>query len=282
MSIFVVGKTTFNTTSLNCGQMQDVILNDRYKYVFDRKLRRYIINIDGVPSPLYPKQIFKFYGLSLNSLAALHENYFWLSNPKDFNDPFDCNINLVEYPGISFKNAKETHPRNDIGNIGVTCFTEEINEALLWAHYAQNYTGFAIEFNSKTLRVNIDDQSRKHTLNPVLYFDKFISVKHTDSFALEYLLSAKSKNWSYEKEWRFLCDIEKEKPCSRIIFYEPIAVKALYIGYKCFHEHESTFNLIESIFTRKYPKKPVYIVHPHKSKLELCFTKRGYVRNPTS
>jgi len=28
-------------------------------------------------------------------LDALKNNYVYLSNPKDFNDPFDCNRNLI-------------------------------------------------------------------------------------------------------------------------------------------------------------------------------------------
>ena len=261
--------------------MKEIILNDRYKYVYDKRLKRYRINIDGRPSPLYPKRIFKFYSPTLNNVAALHENYFWVSNPKDFNDPFDCNINLVEYEGLDLKHVKDSQARNDLSNVGVTSFTEVIDELLLWAHYAVNYTGFAIEYNSKTFRVNIGDIKRKHSLNPILYFDKFVKVRNTDSFALEYLLSAKSKNWAYEKEWRLLLEINPSNKYDRIVFYQPLAVKALYIGHRMFDQNESVFNLIESIFTRKYPKKPVYIVHPHPTKLELSFTRRSYIPNTT-
>jgi hypothetical protein len=259
-----------------------IFLNDRYKYVFDKRLNRYRINIDGLPSPLFPKKLFKFYSPNLNNVAALHENYFWVSNPKEFNDPFDCNINLVEHEGLNLNHIKDNQARNDLDNIGVTCFTEVIDEPLLWAHYAINYTGFGIEFNSKTFRVNIGDTSRKHSLNPVLYFDQFVKVRNTDSFALEYLLSAKSSNWRYEKEWRLLLELNPKNQFDRIIFYEPIAIKALYVGHRMFDEHQTVFNLIESIFTRKYPKKPIFIVHPHPSKLELCFTKRPRISNPTT
>lgn len=40
--------------------------------------------------------------------------------------------------------------------------------------------------------------------------------------------------------------------------------------------------LIESIFARKYPDKPIYIVYPDPNKLELVFQQRhknGYGKN---
>ncbi len=91
---------------------------------------------------------------------------------------------------------------------------------------------------------------------------------------MEYLLTAKSEKWKYEKEWRLLATIDDSNPFDRIVFYEPIAIKALYIGHKLHDEQESVFNLLESIFMTKYPGKPIYIVYPHPYKLELNFERR--------
>jgi len=104
--------------------------------------------------------------------------------------------------------------------------------------------------------------------------DEFPEVKNTQPFAMEYLLTAKNIRWNYEKEWRFISSIDPDKKNDRIVFYDPIAVKALYIGYRLLDEQESVFNLIESIFTSKYPDKPIYIVYPDPKKLEMVFHKR--------
>ncbi len=252
--------------------MKEIILNEKYKYVYDKELKRLNIHIDGKPCPLKAENLFKFYDTNLNNVAALHENYFWLSKPSDFNDPFDCNVNLIEHENHKELFYDETKP-NAIDGIGITCFTEEINELLLWAHYANNYRGFALEFNTETMRVNMNGK-KKYSLNPALYFDEFISVKNTDKFAMEYLLTAKSERWKYEKEWRLISTIDETKPYDRIIFYEPIAVKALYIGYRLFDEQQSVFNFIESIFLKKYPNKPIYIVYPNPKKLDMVFQER--------
>jgi hypothetical protein len=254
--------------------MKEVILNDKYKYVYDSENKLWRIHTYGNPTLLKPEKLFKFYDTNLNNIASLHEGYFWLSNPSDFNDPFDCNINLVEHDNNIDKKLDTKIKRNNILNIGVTCFTQVINEPILWAHYANNYQGFAIELNPDTLRINLDKSERKSSLNPVLYFDKFIKVKNTDDFAQEYLLTAKSDRWEYEKEWRLLATVDNKKPFNRIVFYEPIAIKAIYIGHRLFDDQLSVFNLIESIFMNKYPDKPIYIVYPHPFKLELKFLRR--------
>ena len=254
--------------------MDDVILNKKYKYVYDSEKNFWRIHINGTPVPFQPEKTFKFYSANLNNVASLHENYFWLSNPKDFNDPFDCNLNLIEHENDVIKSMDVRKKRNDISNIGVTCFTEVINEPLLWAHYTNNYLGFAIEFNSKSITVQLDKNERKCTFNPVLYFDEFIKVKNTDDFALEYLLTAKSEKWSYEKEWRFIASVDDKIPYNRIIYYETCAVKAIYIGHRLFEEQDSVFKLIDSLFMTKYPDKPVYNVYPHPYKLELNFQRQ--------
>ncbi len=254
--------------------MKEVILNKTYKYVYDHENNFWRIHINGIPTPLKPQKLYKFFDTNLLSIASLHENYFWLSNPSQFNDPFDSNINLIEYDNKVNEKLKDTAKRNNIPNIGVTCFSEIINEPLMWAHYANNYYGFVLELNTETIRVHLDKSERRFSLNPVLYFDEFIKVKNTDSFALEYLLTAKSSKWSYEKGWRIITDVNENKEFDRIAFYEPIAIKALYIGHRLFDENESIFNLLESIFMNKYPDKPIYIVHPHSHKLELNFTER--------
>lgn len=252
--------------------MKEIILNKKYKYIYDTENEFWRIHIDGKPTPLKPHKLFKFFDTNLLSIASLHENYFWLSNPSQFNDPFDCNINLVEHENNVHEELDETRKRNGISDVGVTCFSEVINEPLMWAHYANNYNGFVLELNTETIRVHLYE--RVFSLNPVLYFDEFIKVKNTNTIALEYLSTAKSSKWSYEKEWRIIASIDKKKECDRIAFYEPIAIKGLYIGHRLFDENESIFNLVESIFMNKYPDKPIYIVYPHPHKLELKFMRR--------
>lgn len=252
---------------------KEIILSDRYKYLYDEKKKFMWLYIDGFPCPLKPERLYKFYDTNLLSLASLHENYFWLSNPKEFNDPFDCNINLLEFENKENLLMPESRKRNDVSNIGITCFTEVINEPVMWAHYANNYYGFVLELNTEHIRVNLDNRKRK-SLNPVIYLNEFIKIKNTDGIAMEYCLTAKSEKWKYEREWRILASVDDNIQFNRIVFYEPITIKSIYIGHRLFDENQSVFNLIESIFAKKYPDKPIFIVYPDPYKLELNFQQR--------
>jgi hypothetical protein len=249
--------------------MDEEILNEKYKFVYDPEKKFWLIHINGIPSPLKPDKMFKFYAANLNNIASLHEGYFWLSNPREFNDPFDCNINLIDC-----EYYKTGEPKlNNLINIGLTCFTEVLNEPLLWAHYAQDYNGYAIEFDTDVMGIVEENNEKKFELLPVMYFDDFIRVKDTDNYALTYLLSAKSARWEYEKEWRLVASLDEAHPYKRIRFYYPQSIKALYLGYKLLAKQESVFNLIQSIFMTKYPDKPIYLVRPDPYKIELNIIK---------
>jgi len=46
------------------------------------------IKSNGVIQAINPISLYKYFALSEFSLDALENNYVYLSNPKDFNDPF--------------------------------------------------------------------------------------------------------------------------------------------------------------------------------------------------
>ncbi len=131
----------------------DVILNNNYKYVCHD--HGFSIFHNNKPLDLRPKRLYKFYQPSLISIAALYRSEFWLANPAEFNDPFDCSTNLFLHNRDLYKTMDPYARKNDIANIGVTCFTETVYDPLLWAHYTNNYRGFAIEFDSQLKLVPI-------------------------------------------------------------------------------------------------------------------------------
>ena len=56
---------------------------------------RWVLHKNGVAQNTIPNSLYKYYPLTEYSLDALEKAYFYLNNPKDFNDPFDCNYNLI-------------------------------------------------------------------------------------------------------------------------------------------------------------------------------------------
>ncbi len=239
--------------------MEEHKLNERYKFIYDSDNGFRIYDKD-LPFKK-PKKLFKFYDTDLNNVASLHDNYVWLGKPSGFNDPFDCNLNLIKHK----KPIQVNNPSN-LQNIGISSFSEINDELLLWAHYANNYRGFCIEFDPKKLSFFPERNNTKYSLDPVLYFEEFIEVEEAKKYSLQYLLTAKANRWEYEKEWRLISTLNPSESYNRLLFYKLESVKALYIGYRLLNEQESIFNLLQSIFHSKYPGKPIYRVTPNTKK----------------
>jgi hypothetical protein len=223
-----------------------------------------------------PEQVFKYFSINSNLKKTLKENYFWLSKPTDFNDPFDCNENLVLYnltekniEGLvktkvtgrrqerrkkirSYKKQSEVFKKalrstlpDVIRNQGICCFSKTHKNILMWSHYADKHKGICIGFNPRKsmetfplLHVNYE-----HDFKPIEYFsDK--------SDALLNVLITKSADWIYEDEMRILKDFN-----GRLLFKKE-CVQQIIFG--CRTEENDKQLIIELIKNNEY-KNVVFI-----------------------
>lgn len=215
-----------------------------------------------------PDILYKYRCFDSRAISMLSNNQIYFSNPLDFNDPFDClaqenrfinlDENSVEEFGkffynippedftpeknqqliAEFKKLPEIQKRNQqqnshlitfIQNLGVLALSERNDSILMWAHYANNHTGFCIGFKN----------------NLVLDHDKLIKVRYTQERykpiffewlglqvdkerfldkAEEELVCTKYSDWQYEEEWRLVSSADKglrtysENVIDRIVF----------------------------------------------------------------
>lgn len=105
----------------------------------------------------------------------------------------------------------------------------------------------------------------------MIYLEKFVKVKNTDPYCLNYWLTAKLKSWSYEKEWRLISTIPRKN--KRIVGYPPELVKRIFIGHKLADEQRSVYDMVIEMFRDKHPNKPIYVVYPNSDKLKLNLRK---------
>lgn len=92
--------------------------------------------------------------------------------------------------------------------IGVFCMTAAHDSLLMWAHYADKHRGFVIEFNREHAFFN-----RKRGPNDE--FNQLLPVFYSQTRPNDFLVNmdvtsvflTKSKDWSYEQEWRILCPL---------------------------------------------------------------------------
>ncbi|MEA4893630.1 MAG: DUF2971 domain-containing protein, partial [Oscillospiraceae bacterium] len=96
----------------------------------------------------------------------------------------------------------------------VGCLCETNTSVLMWSHYANNHTGFCVEYD---LRNAANDDTAKQNLYPVLYQERSDTQRDDACSGIEYYglyaVLRKSMDWAYEKEWRIVLSFfSMEKP----------------------------------------------------------------------
>lgn len=187
-----------------------------------------------------PEKLYKYESFSVQSLLNIKNQTVFFSSPSGFNDPYDCAIKaelkdpsnedisalrdiylskdwpphvidkLKRSPIDKLKptliraarEANEIVIDTFIKERGVSCFSEVNDELLMWAHYADKYQGFCLEFSTnnelfeKAKKVQYVEQMPK--------LDMYHVYKDNERKQILELFCTKSKAWEYEKEWRVI------------------------------------------------------------------------------
>jgi len=232
----------------------------------------------------YPSHLYKFRPGSTRNIENLRNGNIWLPTLDGMNDPHDGQLDILIDQAVRMHDAIEpivirdpsgaplfspltvysTPPANrnplDIEEkynlevkkfqdfyrkFGIYSLIESSGSPLMWAHYADNSSGFCIEYslyNSKgELYPNSDYFSGIDYVDEYpridLRFLKMAKIGH----CLYQLFGRKEKAWEYEKEWRSFdikakCTKAHPLPISSIIFgsniKEPVAnkIKTIFKG----------------------------------------------------
>lgn len=153
---------------------------------------------------------------------------------------------------------KEPHFRNPHNSAKIACFTESVISKFMWDHYAKGYTGFALEYDFRTIK---ESNYNNHTIElfpviysdekldvteeeEIIYFHDYINRNMLDISILELLNKLypinqlywfksylyKDKNeYEHEFEWRLLSyDLDDENDYAEIP--DNNSLKAIYYG----------------------------------------------------
>lgn len=151
-------------------------------------------------------------------------------------------------------------------NMKIICFTEEYLSMLMWSHYADNHKGFAIIYDKNDTE-NAENYTsvgelirKKPILKQVTYAEKqsdltseveeYIRayrmttlgdvtppIPNLSQEKLRIMITEKSPDWSYEKEWRIIprhISLEHESNLG----YMSIKPKGIIIGSMCSEESQ--------------------------------------------
>lgn len=140
------------------------------------------------------------------------------------------------------------------------CFSEDNNNILMWAHYAEDFRGLVISFNTSLEYWGND-------FHKVCYTDHRIDFSDFDHERLaakereRALLKNKASVWSYEKEWRYIKSLEY---CDKddYGYYKSISpnyIQSIIVGCKM---DDCKFSNIINIIKGKYSKTKIYKIVP--------------------
>jgi hypothetical protein len=218
----------------------------------------------------YPniKHLYKYCAYNENSLFILKNRKIWLSNPAEFNDPFDCRykfkdeVDRIEFEGYGNRynpekmtelksitaNGKNEGIYNtiytkllndveeDLKNTGVFCLSHHNDNILMWSYYSDKHKGFCIEFERSP-----DNNLGKYAY-PVKYVPfKYKKVTAFSSKAFEMKFLTKAYDWKYEGEWRLIEEAGQNKTIDL-----PGSITAIIFGLRMPDDQRETIKEILS------------------------------------
>lgn len=251
-----------NSDYKNIDDLKKLFLTEKYySYFIETLLKKYgiyeqyaslIFKKEGIKDSkdLYfaAKYIFEDHKTSFESLNDILNLYYGYTDGSGFIDK------LVEIiTGIL--------ERKD--NTGVCCFTDNKDSQVMWNMYADNYKGCVIEYDISPYDLTtmmdlcpvIYDDERKHDPLKIAIDVAVDSYDKTDkdiylgiTRSRYKIVLTKSKEWSFQNEWRIVG--EAEKKC-----HIPI-IKAVYLGKNVSVENKKKIlELAESGWFKVYEQK---------------------------
>lgn len=208
-------------------------------------------------------------------ISTLLNDKLYAPTFNDLNDPFEFryqdNISrelaVISKSGYKTKDVKEQWKalQNFIKNLGVYSLSESENpdNELMWAHYANSHKGFCIAYDVNLLKQS-GEKDRDIELIKVKYADSPANIGLMDirnyDIVKQKLLATKSRSWAYENETRLVYSR------SGLRQYNPNALQAVYFGL--FLEEKFQQEIIDGLQNRnvsfyKMVQKPnSYILIP--------------------
>lgn len=205
--------------------------------------------------------LYRYSSIDENLKQSIINGYLWFSDPKIFNDPYDCNMQtqsectyeeLLEYfmetqpaqpievlEKRAYELSKNKEERLDlsryadehtIAGIGICCLSQKPDTMLMWSHYAEKHAGVCLGFDI--------------TMDKSLFGSKLLNLEYPQEYpvynwprdrekfkSLRFLIATKSVEWQYEDEVRIVRDQTDGEFRGRIPF-DKKCLKSIIFGYR--------------------------------------------------
>jgi hypothetical protein len=196
--------------------------------------------------------LFKYFSASLLSVVFQRAGHCGVkcSEPSEYNDPYElflgADLSIETEDLAAYRDIVQTLPQYQ-----TTCFSHSPVVSPMWAHYANNHTGFALGFDESYLTAHFDDaelrdvEYRSGPAPELAEFVKFAAnrAKPRDAyrlraFAIHQAYFSKYTEWTYEQECRLtgLDSYVENVDGTNVLFIPLEAVNSVIVGCRASDE----------------------------------------------
>ena len=222
--------------------------------------------------------LYKYTGNSSQAISNINNHALWFNTVTSFNDPFDIypvykmDEKERQQAMVLFQKTKDidigiaaTFTAEELSVLerlqdrcmpvensksGVTCFSEERDNIIMWSHYANSHKGICLGFDlteNSTIRDFLDEtmlvdscSSTVNTPSNVPCSGKIYKIINYSETRPQLIigkqepqtdfLEVKFIQWAYEKEWRIMLHTHQPYVFPRLMYYKPNILKELIFG----------------------------------------------------
>lgn len=237
-----------------------------------------------------PQFVYRMRSVNRYLFDTLINKEMWFSNPTDFNDPFDCDINMTfngsphssiqnyfdnylkkQFSSKELENINTTNISNDDFGVllnkvakkvaqrkGIACFMSNCDNLLMWAHYADSHKGVCLKFDI------LEDTDFFSPAKKVVYAKDYPIYNYLEkkNDFVNQMFFTKSKEWEYEGEVRVLKNKKDNYQ------FKESSLKELIFGCNISENDKKT---LTKIIRQYYPNTKIKQAVKNDSKFELKF-----------
>ena len=191
---------------------------------------------------------------ALYGIEALQSQQLKIGRFHELNDPYDCQPQLIN---LGRRDHAADFARGYINRVGqqfgLLCYSTEIDDPVIWSHYAEGHHGLAIEFEydlegDNLRQVDYPQDNGRATVD----FEQLQSLT-TANDALLHMFSQgfmkKAKSWKYEHEYRQFIML-KGRMFRGLHYFFPIlqhTLRSVVLGARCILSDIDIRNALKSV-----------------------------------
>lgn len=180
-----------------------------------------------IESYVKPARLYRYRSVANldREIDAIEKGYLFCAAYKDLNDPME---GFFTSSRLLRKGQNYRAIKNAIidakAQVGLCSFSEIYDHELMWAHYADQFTGICVAYSLSRLL----DELAKEVSFVRMYYNEIVPTvrrnnKNPDQLA-KMVLSYKNYRWLYEREWRMFAGL------GRAYYRNTACVARVYLG----------------------------------------------------